>query len=231
MRFIPIILICLLVSCKSNNKQEKVANHKKTIDSVIVVPKLEAVIQEVAVEQPLNNADSIYALKKMHKLTEIKAYFKDRIIYDQPISLYLNNEMIDSIVVDFCDGKIYPSDDEITFNLLETLTKKCGELTPLYYKCFEYLCSRSDGALGEIMGVYVKKFILNNPSFSIDKCGGECIDHLAFEFAINEEWKYDIKEFSDSLKVISGGVIDSLRMKEFIEEIRKATLEAEKDLR
>lgn len=231
MKFIPVILICLLVSCKSNNQQEKVSNHKKEIESVIVVPKPETEIKEVVVEQALSNADSIYALKKMRKQTEIKAYFKDLIIYDQPISLYLNNEMIDSIVIDFCEGKIYPSDDEKTFNLLETLTKKSRELTPLYYRCFEYLCSQSDGALGEIMGMYVKEFILNNPSFSIDKCGGHCIDHLAFEFAINGAWKYDIKEFSDSLKVISGAEIDSLRVNEFIDEIKKVTIKVEKDLR
>ncbi|PXX97941.1 hypothetical protein DF185_16515 [Marinifilum breve] len=231
MKFIPIILFCLLVSCKSNNQQEKVPNHKKDLESVIVVPKPETEIQEVVVEQPLNNADSIYALKKEQKMAKIKARFNDCTIYEQPISLYLNNKKVDSIVVDFCEGRIYPSDDEITFNLLESLTKKSDELAPLYYTCFEYLCSQSDGALGEIMGMYAKEFILNNPSFSIEKCGGHCIDHLAFEFAINGAWKYDIKEFSDSLRVISGDLVDSLRINEFIEEVRKATLEAEKDLR
>jgi len=231
MKYILLIIICLFVACTSKTQQKTIKTKGELIDSIIVIRKINEQVKNVLVVEKVNDTDSLYSELKKEKKNEIKDYYIDRIIIDQPVSLYLTNKKIDSIVLAFCNGDIYPSDNEITFNLLETLTRKCDTLAPLYYDCFKYLCSHSDGSLGEIMGMFAKDFILNNPSFSIDNFSGSCMDQLALEFAINEAWKHDIKEFSDSLKINTVGLIDTTQIDNFIAEIRKATIEMEKDIR
>ncbi len=85
---------------------------------------------------------------------------------------YLSDPNVNKIALDYYNGKFYPSDNNKTFKLLKTLTNK-NNFNPFYYFLFNQICSRSDGALSEIMGDYCLNEVLNNPEY--------VINHFTFE--------------------------------------------------
>lgn len=128
----------------------------------------------------------------------------------------ISNPKIDTLVINYYEGKIEVTDDEKTFELLETLSRPDSQVLPLYYYLFNKICLKSDGALSEVLGVYCAYMILYNPEYVInhftitrkntknDKCLYEVYAELiGYEMYFKEErhsdLTYNFRQFKEIL--------------------------------
>lgn len=53
---------------------------------------------------------------------------------------------------DLLAGKVSPSDNELTFECVKRLSSTDSAERTFYFKCFQKICEKSDGVVGEILG-------------------------------------------------------------------------------
>jgi len=105
------------------------------------------------------------------------------------------------------DGKIKPSDNEATFRCLDKMLSKDTVERDFYFKVYKVISTQSDGALGEILGGYVKSLFEYSPDFCLDQYKlmdsvekKDFVEQLAVEFyASGLDYKKDINEYFESV--------------------------------
>lgn len=92
------------------------------------------------------------------------------------------------------ENKVYPSDNDETFNYLDTFLKFNSDELDLHFKVFRVIVQKSGGALAEVMGQYIFSFIKRRPNYFLKEYATfnkkeqkQWIHHLAYEFYFNED--------------------------------------------
>ncbi len=65
------------------------------------------------------------------------------------------------------DDKVNPSDDDCTFDCLDRITSKNIEERKYYFEVLKVILIKSDGALSEVVGAYLLKYINKYPNEAI----------------------------------------------------------------
>lgn len=73
---------------------------------------------------------------------------------NRPLIEVANLILIDSIL---------PMDDEVTFNCMDSLSSENSDTREFYFPVFKKIVNKSDGALSEIVGQYIMKYINKFP--------------------------------------------------------------------
>lgn len=75
----------------------------------------------------------------------------------------------DSLVVAYTNGQLHPSDDSVTYSLLNQLTiSKTTEQKACYFRLFNEIVMSADGALAESMGKYCAKWLKADSPLVLD---------------------------------------------------------------
>jgi hypothetical protein len=105
----------------------------------------------------------------------------------------------------FLVDSMIPMDNEATFKCLKAICSIDNKHNDFYFSVLMKITSRSDGALSEVMGSYLIKYIENNTDFfltKLEKLSNEKIDRIAhyavFEFSCDEDIKKE-KKWCDAL--------------------------------
>jgi hypothetical protein len=101
------------------------------------------------------------------------------------------------------DNKIYPSDDNETFECINQLFAENQKDINFYFNVFRVIVKKSDGALSEAIGQYVMSFLRSNPDFFIEKYSefdsdekNKFVGFMAYEFYFSEtDYKTEINEY------------------------------------
>lgn len=161
-------------------------------------------------------------------LNEIKNDLRVDSIGKNPIMLYLNDLKLSDMAKKFYNGEIYPTDDSITFNLLDTLTMTNSELSPFYKYIFNYICEISDGALSEVMGSYCLTAIQTNTELYIQSLSSTQLGFICYELSFSDNLNTKLMELE---KIWKGNTTSRLhsRIEEIINEIKIETTEIRKE--
>ena len=77
-----------------------------------------------------------------------------KISTDRPLRQVANLILIDSIL---------PLDNEVTFNCMDSLTSENSDTREFYFPVFNKIVDKSDGALSEIVGQYIMRYVREFP--------------------------------------------------------------------
>ena len=133
----------------------------------------------------------------------------------------ISSNDIDPIVLDFFNGKRFPSDDEATFDYLGILVSKTDvdELKALYFYLLNRVAYKSDGALSETMGSYLYRFLMNCPQYVFEYlCGNEefwkvYVSHIGYELSFNPYGEGLNKEFLEMNEHVGARIDPELKEK------------------
>ena len=100
-------------------------------------------------------------------------------------------------------NKIYPSDNDETFECIKQMFTEDQNDLEFYFKVFRVIVEKSDGALSEAIGLEIMNFIKYNPDFFIEKYSEfkleekqRFIGFMAYEFYFTEpEHKVEIERY------------------------------------
>jgi hypothetical protein len=141
-----------------------------------------------------------------------------------PFSRYFKDPNLNPSVLSYCRGKFQITVDDRTVEFLDMLSQKNDKYFQLYYSVFNNILSNSDGAVGELMGPYCFKFVINYPNevlkdFISDKRHLHLYSmSLGAEFFFKTEGTSDLKyNFEDFKKYL----VEKLDSNNF--EIKKIT--------
>lgn len=124
----------------------------------------------------------------------------------------LKSKEINIAAIDFYHGKIKIGDNNITINLLDTITSlhNSKAISSFYFFLFNKICTTADGALSEMLGSYCQKVMLNSPSYVLDyfsrndNAMKKYAELLGYELYFKEDGTSEIKySFSDFKKILS----------------------------
>jgi hypothetical protein len=96
-------------------------------------------------------------------------------------------------------GLIQPSDDNPTFACMDSLTSENKINRDFYWSVFQIILKKSDGALSEVVGSYLKRYLEKYPKEFANRCNvlgkefkSKCIHFVAYEdLMIENESKND----------------------------------------
>lgn len=130
----------------------------------------------------------------------------------------------DSLVIAYEKGMLVPSDDSMTYALLERLTgKDMPEQKEHYFKIFNEIVISADGALAEVMGEYCIRWVQKDCAFVLaylkDNPDMEerYLSYMAYEFLFEEDLLPTFKK--ELLEHYSGGNLYYVRF--FLNELDK----------
>ncbi len=115
----------------------------------------------------------------------------------------IDTAKIKKYAIQILENKVYPSDDDETFECINQLFAENQKDLNFYFKVFRVIVKKSDGALSEAIGQYVMSFLRSNPDFFIEKYSkfnsdekNKFIGFMAYEFYFSEtDYKTEISEF------------------------------------
>lgn len=123
-------------------------------------------------------------------------------LQDQPHQHYLTDLPLNEVVTLILNDSVRPSDNEITFKIMDSIFSKTKATRQFYLPAFNKILDKSDGALAEAACQYVLKFLetypdefaknlsLSNPEYR-RKLAGFAGYELSFSYetiAEAEEW-------------------------------------------
>lgn len=112
---------------------------------------------------------------------------------------------------------IAPSDNFVTFKLMDSLNSDNKEARDFYFHVFEKIVKKSDGALSEVVGAYAQQYIENYPAEFFQKynccdSSSQCCDelinianHVTYEIGMQQDIKYSFETF---LSKVQAGYVD-----------------------
>lgn len=117
----------------------------------------------------------------------------------------LNSNNTNKLVVKLYNGDLILQDDDMSKQLLDTLTNLTGEKAALYLYLFNHICTSSDGAISEMLGSYCQKALLNSPIYVFtylsknENLLKKYAEYLGYELYFKEEGtsniEYNYKDF------------------------------------
>ena len=87
---------------------------------------------------------------------------KDTIWY-KPVNFYITDKDCSGLAIDFYFGRLRPSDDGVTDELLKLATTENKKLRPFYRWCLNWTIAIEDGALGEHTGIPARRYAEKYP--------------------------------------------------------------------
>jgi len=150
--------------------------------------------------------------KIIQKTQQDSSFYWEALNEDQKAEI-LKSKEINRTAIDFYHGKIKVGDNNITINLLDTITSfhNSKAISSFYFFLFNKICNTADGALSEILGSYCQRVILNSPSYVIDyfsrndKIMRKYAELLGYELYFKEDGTSEIEYgYSDFKKILSG---------------------------
>ncbi len=209
----PIILLLsyiLIISCQQTGSDYN-KNTIKAENKAVNVNKKFSLVDSPIIKQNINNEQMSFEERQKEKLQNFIKELQVDSIDNKPIEFYLNNNKIDTLLLEFYNVEFLPDDGNKTFLLLEILTQKNDTLFPLYFHCLNKICEISDGALSEIMGKYCLKMIINYPNYSFNYLSTDSItlqkyaNFIGYEMYFKEQGTSNIgmsyDEFKEYLKL------------------------------
>lgn len=126
-------------------------------------------------------------------------------IWFRPVSYYFNMPGCSGLAKDFYYGRLRPSDDGTTEELLKLVTTGDDKLRPLYRWCLQKTIAIQDGALAEMTGVPARRYAEKFPKeffgyMNADSSGCRLKDWAA---AINYSGYFEGENAKDPLAVQS----------------------------
>jgi len=125
-------------------------------------------------------------------------------------------------------GKFQFTDDERSNHLLKILTAKSEDenIKALYFYLFNRICAKADGAVGEVLGNYCLKMILNDPVDVLNYFASHnsimklYAMFLGEEFYFKEDGTSAIKyNFSDFKKLINNKIGSDTNLKKTFDDL------------
>jgi len=152
--FLSIILMLFLLACNNGQRNEKPNSSYTRIDTLI-------------------KHDTVYIYPTGSKRDWQEGFGlthepdKDSIWY-KPVSYYLSDNECSGLAYEFYYGRLRPSDDGITDELLKLATTENKKLRPFYRWCLNKTIVIQDGALVEHTGVPARKYAEKFPKEFFD---------------------------------------------------------------
>ncbi|RKD87849.1 hypothetical protein [Mangrovibacterium diazotrophicum] len=194
-----VILACQpAVNTKPNSGTDKIEivteKHLAKNDSAETKYKSESTNEESSYQAdlPKINADD---------MPEIKRDLQVDSVAGKPIRFYLENPNLVVSAKRFYNGEIYPTDDSITFDLLDSLTTNNSELSPFYKLLFDYICDISDGALSEVMGQYGLNAMQTNTELYLRPAELKSFGYICYDLSFENDLDSKLKELCALWKV------------------------------
>lgn len=128
---------------------------------------------------------------------------------------FLKSKEINRTALDFYLGKFEVGENDITINLLDTITSSYNSkaISSFYFFLFNRICTTADGSISEILGSYCQRVILNSPSYVIcyfrhnDKIMSKYAEFLGYELYFKENGTSEIEYgYIDFKKILSGSI-------------------------
>ena len=134
------------------------------------------------------------------------------------------------------ENKIYPSDNDETFECIKQLFTKDKNDLEFYFKVFRIIVQKSDGALSEVMGIEIMKFMEFNPDYFIEQYSkfefdekNRFIGHIAYEFYFSEpEHNAEIERYFE--KVNSKFELTTEPKRKYLNSIKELTKKATEEI-
>jgi hypothetical protein len=122
---------------------------------------------------------------------------KDTIWY-KPVSYYLTDKECSGLAVDFYYGRLRPSDNGVTDELLKLATTDNDRLRPFYWWCLDKTIAIQDGALGEHTGIPARRYAEKFPKefFQYMDSGSGAEKYNDWVGAIQYSGFYDIDDYN-----------------------------------
>lgn len=105
------------------------------------------------------------------------------------IKIKIDSTKIKKYAQGILDNRIEPSDNNETFECINQLFAEKEKDLNFYFEVFRVIAKKSDGALSEVIGQYVVKFLKFDPDFFIEKYSkfdtdekNRFIGFIAYEF-------------------------------------------------
>jgi len=127
------------------------------------------------------------------------------------INKFLDNPELSQNIKDYYEGRFKPSDDDKTYELLKSITKKNDQFFPIFFNTLNEIIQVSDGALAEMITEFCFEMINNYPAETFDyftknkNLSLEYAGFLGSEFYFKEKGtssiKMTCKEFQKDLKL------------------------------
>lgn len=127
---------------------------------------------------------------------------------------------------------ISPSDNKITFNILDSISNKSLEARNFYYPVAIYIMKKSDGALSEVVGSYFKYYVENYTReffnryadcFKSDSCALETLrisDYIKYEIGMQTDVKGVLAEFKNRIYNKSDG-FNKKQVEQFLQDVER----------
>jgi hypothetical protein len=162
----------------------------------------------------------IQSSKKEKKITEDLLRNSDYYLSD------LDLRTIAQLIV---QDSVQPTDNKVTFSILDSATIGTTETRTYYSKAFDKIIFKSDGALSEVIGSYCIKSIMNNPNELLEwissgkfECPSETIaNYIAYDLVMSEQPKKEKAELFKKIKSDALNKSTSKFSKKFIDQINK----------
>lgn len=89
--------------------------------------------------------------------------------YWEDLSCAQKSEILENCKSDhvkmFYDGRFIPTDDDKTYGLLNELVSSSDTILPLSFFLFNRICTKSDGALAEMVEEFCAEFLAKHPKY------------------------------------------------------------------
>jgi hypothetical protein len=102
----------------------------------------------------------------MAKSGDQPEYWEDMSTAQKNEILHQNN--LNPNVLAFYNNQFEATDDDLTFNLIDTLVKGNNQFKPLYFWLFNKVLRQSDAALSEALGLYCYRLVKNDSVYVIN---------------------------------------------------------------
>lgn len=195
------------------NKQVDYIKHISLKSSPVLMP-IYIQISNYLYSTTIHKLDITRDENEKNRMHRIQDKLRVDSIDNKPISYYLNNPNLDSLVRNYYNGELLPSDDEKTFRLLDLLILKNPDLYPFYFHCLTQICEDSDGALSEIMGPYCIQMIHNYPKGAFSYFGSDSLNldryasFIGYELYFVEFGTSDLKTNYKDFKIYLNNTLD-----------------------
>lgn len=141
------MLILLMYACKNRQADTNAISNNAEADTIL---KHDTIFID------RNNNDWQKDFNLTHDPT------KDTIWY-KPVQYYLEDKDCSGLAIDFYYGRLRPSDDGVTDELLKLAITDNKKLRPFYRWCLNMTIAIEDGALGEHTGIPARKYAERYP--------------------------------------------------------------------
>lgn len=124
-----------------------------------------ALIFLTSCKQEVNKSDA--SVKKEIQSSKEEKKITEDSLRNPYTEYYLSDLDLRTIAQLIVQDSVQPTDNKVTFSILDSATSGKTETRTYYSKAFDKIILKSDGALSEVIGIYCIKSINNNDTIPL----------------------------------------------------------------